>query len=133
MRIRCSVCLKVEERELHPDGRPVCDGCRRLSAEMTARVPELLRLLEQIELGEVTLTAVDGNVWAGNATYVASTGHKIVVFIDCGTWDYIDTIVAPGGMILWEFPDGEPERFGDAVAQYRPSREVQRDKYLVGL
>jgi hypothetical protein len=43
------------------------------------------------------------DVYAGDVTFVAPSGHVVVVFNDCDDWDYIDRIEAPDGTVLWEF------------------------------
>ena len=42
-------------------------------------------------------------VYAGNVEYALSNGWGVTVFNDCGEWDYIDSIKAPGGewINLW--------------------------------
>lgn len=93
---------------------------------MTARAPELLAMLERIERGEVTISPTDapGDVYAGNVEYTTSTGHRIVVFNDCQSWDYVDSIFAPNGALLWDYPDGALRQWGDDVSKYGPSRDV---------
>lgn len=61
----------------------------------------LRRILLEIEHGTVTVVcredAPPAETYAGNVEYETSNGWTIVVFNDCGEWDYIDHAIAPDG------------------------------------
>ena len=68
---------------------------------------EVLAVLRAIDRREVTLTAdrPPADIYAGDCAYRASNGWTLVVFIDCGDWDYLDHATAPDGR-EWDFDDG---------------------------
>lgn len=57
-------------------------------------------LLRRIVHGELEVTAV-GETWdevfAGDVRFALSDGSQLVVFNDCGDWDYVDEVVLPDG------------------------------------
>lgn len=104
------------------------------SNEITA--VELRTLIEQIERGEVTLT-IDGEtpdeVYAGDVSYKASNGWQVVVFNDCGEWDYFDSFVAPDGRRI-RYPVGHDDdsEADKVLMSYRPSSWVEAGRYHWG-
>ena len=61
--------------------------------------------IEAIERREITLEA-EGSlavVYAGNCYYQASNGWQLVVFNDCGEFDYIDSITTDDGRMIQSF------------------------------
>lgn len=97
---------------------------------------ELLAVLHAVERGDVTLE-VDGatpaQVYAGDVYYKASNGWRLVVFNDCGEWDYLDSVIAPDGRSA-EFPDGhsddEDTDLDRVFWTYRVSDEIAESRYL---
>lgn len=133
-RLRCPKCREIWEGEVADDGYAFCPACRAVARRMDERAPELARLLEQVERGEITLTPLDdpGVVWAGNVEYSLSTGHRLVVFNGCNSWDYVDSIFAPSGELLWDYPDGQLRGGNlvcDAVMGYRPPPGISQSVY----
>lgn len=79
---------------------------------------ELIAFLKAIEKGAILLTPQEDpqQVYAGNVTYLASNGWRMVVFNDANEWDYIDQVATPDQRILvFEEIDAMPE-----AGQYRP-------------
>jgi len=68
---------------------------------------EVLAVLHAIEWREITLETdtPPAEVYAGDCLYKASNGWTLVVFNDCGEWDYLSSAEAPDGR-KWEFDDG---------------------------
>ena len=106
----------------------------------TVAEAEVLSVLAAIERGEVTLSREGKDLYAGDQTYVASNGWKLVVFNDCNSWDYLDSVVTPDGIEhdFWWFlgepiVDGEScdEPYAD-VRAYRAPDDVARVVYLIG-
>ncbi|MFZ6030437.1 MAG: DUF7693 family protein [Chloroflexota bacterium] len=89
--------------------------------------PELLQFLESIETGSVTLQAegYPQEVYAGDVTYMASNGWRIVIFNDANEWDYIDSVENTDGLSL-SFDEIQQMPIASA---YMPSREVAWKRY----
>jgi hypothetical protein len=88
---------------------------------------ELSQFLKAIEDGSVSLTPEQEpqDVYAGNVSYVASNGWRIVVYNDVNEWDYIESITTSDGRTfgcaaLDEMP---------AVDAYEPSEEIAWTRY----
>lgn len=60
----------------------------------TLPVDEALAILEAVDSGDDEI--VDGDDWedvyAGNVAWRTKRGHTVVVFNDCNSWDYVDTV-----------------------------------------
>lgn len=68
---------------------------------------EMIALLQRMDSGDLDFWCEEygwKETYAGDVTFVAADGHRIVVFNDCDQWDYVDSIFAPGGAKIWEFP-----------------------------
>lgn len=75
---------------------------------MSSTVDDLLVVLNAIDRGETVPQwqppvedrsreeSADWDRWCGDVTFTAD-GWRIVVFNDCGSWDYIDHVVSPSG------------------------------------
>lgn len=113
---------------------------------------ECLEFLRAIERGEVTLqfdadawaraagwesyaarcrerpdpVVCPDDVWAGNCFYAASNGWKLVVFNDCGSWDYVDRVTAPDGR------QADFDQIIHFIEGYTPSDEVARRCFGIG-
>jgi hypothetical protein len=93
----------------------------------------VLDLLHMIEVGAITLRAVGETaeeVYAGNVTYrTVPDGWTLVVFNDCNSWDYLDSVTAPDGRTLDfdQMMETMPE-----LASYRPSKQVSALAYGIG-
>jgi len=89
---------------------------------------EIWQFLRAIETGEIKLNpeGVPQKIYAGNVTYSASNGWKIVVFNDCNDWDYIDALItADGRQINFDaIYDNLPE-----ISNYTPSEAVAWTAY----
>lgn len=88
-------------------------------------IDEVWKLVRDIEAGSVTLSFQKSpdEIWAGNVEYKSSNGWTVVVFDDCGEWDYFDSFVAPDGRSL-EFDD-----MPDDLRFYSPSEQVAKERY----
>lgn len=104
-------------------------------SEMILTPKSVLQFLKDIESGVVTLTCRNpespAEVYAANVHYHASNGWQLVIFNDCGEWDYIDH-VKTGETLTDELVDFE--RIYETttwrhVRQYLPSLEVSRNRY----
>jgi hypothetical protein len=80
-----------------------------------------------IEEGSVSLRPEHEpqDVYAGNVSYVASNGWRIVVYNDANEWDYIDNITTADERT---FTYEELEQMS-AVAKYQPSEEIAWSRY----
>jgi hypothetical protein len=100
------------------------------SPEIMVRITEeeLLRFLHALEEGEVSLQPEEEpqHVYAGNVSYLASNGWRIVIFNDCNTWDYIDAVRAPDGRSL-DFDDIDDTM--PMAREYMPSDEMAWRRY----
>src|SRR5574341_1837785 len=63
---------------------------------------EFLKELQTIHAEQVPLrwagTESPAELYTGNITYVTARGWKIVVFLDCPSWDYLDDAITPDGI-----------------------------------
>jgi len=93
---------------------------------------EILRFLQAVESGEVTLVSEGARspqeIHSSNVAYKASNGWKIVVFNDANHWDYIDEIVTSDGrrVVYSDIAKSLP-----AVDNYKPSAEVSWSCYRI--
>jgi len=85
------------------------------------------KLIFEIESGARTIVPREhpDEVWAGNVTYDVEGGWVIVIFNDCCSFDYIDSIIEPDGFV-WTYDD--VPFFG----QYDPPEDVIRVIYKIG-
>jgi hypothetical protein len=109
---------------------------------------DIIAVLDDIEAGRLTVTPVlgpSGQIeFAGDQAYTVSNGWTLVVFIDCGSFDYVSHVTLPNGATvdLWghiaEWYSGPPHEGDDqdppsdgyeSVRAYRAGREVARDVY----
>lgn len=71
---------------------------------------EVVEILTTIAAGDITPYA-EGPTWhevfTGNVAFIACD-WRIVVFNDCGEYDYIDLVVAPDGRV-GDYDDWDPE------------------------
>lgn len=99
---------------------------------MTDRLPiteeEVLSVLHQIELGEVTLTPnVDPKIqFKGDVLFTASNGWKIEVSNWSGQFSGIVEIILPGGQVL---DDDFLQKHLQSVCQYFPAPEIEWRAY----
>ena len=88
---------------------------------MTAQ--EVVAMCEAVDAGELPVELEGGEAWdqaySGNMQFRFGNGIRLLVFNDCGEWDYIDSFVAldgtrtemdPWGDALLLF-DWEPKHF----------------------
>lgn len=95
--------------------------------EKQAHEADLLAVLRAIEAGEVTITCEIDPVYCVHVEYRTSNGWRLVVFNDCGEWDYLDSAEAPDGR-TWAFLE-----MSEAMQDYRPPDEVVRAAYKMEL
>jgi hypothetical protein len=88
---------------------------------------ELSQFLKAVEEGSVSITPEQEpqDVYAGNVTYIASNGWRIVVYNDANEWDYIDSITTPDGRVF----DCDALDEMPAVDTYKPSGESAWTRY----
>lgn len=88
---------------------------------------ELIQFLKAVEDGSVSLTPEQEpqDVYAGNVSYIASNGWRIVVYNDANEWDYIDSITTSDGRIF----DYDALDEMAAVDTYEPSTEIAWTRY----
>jgi hypothetical protein len=114
---------------------------------VTPTTAEVLAVLRAIEAGDELVALADGrfdNMYSGDVPYDCSNGWTLIVFSDCGEWDYLDSVILPDGtrLGLWDFLDdptyvplswGEraphPADAYEEVRDYRPSREACRETW----
>lgn len=79
--------------------------------------------INKVNSGVITITPEFDiyDAYNGNYVYKASNGWSIIVFIDCGEWDYIDSIKDESGNIVYDFD----HRLDD----YRPNQKVIKEIY----
>jgi hypothetical protein len=82
---------------------------------------DLWSWIARVERGEVTLTPKGEVEWGGDTAYEGSDGSSCVVFMDCGEWDYFDTVVLANGS-RWEY---------DQLVSYRPDPDIAVQRYGV--
>src|ERR1017187_4164914 len=63
---------------------------------------EIVSMCEAVDAGELSVELEGGQSWeeaygAGNLRFRFRNGFRIVVFNDCGEWDYIDSYIEPDG------------------------------------
>jgi hypothetical protein len=63
---------------------------------------EIVAMCEAVDAGELSVELEGGETWeqaygAGNLRFRFGNGIRIVVFNDCGEWDYIDSYIEPDG------------------------------------
>jgi hypothetical protein len=99
-------------------------------------VMEVLDLVHQIEKKEVTIALEEPRPLTGNVTFVCSNGYKVVVFDDCGQWDYLDSVVEPDGHVTSFWAGIESEKklnpYWEPVRQYVPPDDVAEGIYGLG-
>lgn len=59
-------------------------------------------MCEAVDAGELSVELEGGETWehaygAGTLRFRFGNGFRIVVFNDCGEWDYIDSYIVPDG------------------------------------
>src|SRR4051794_38364252 len=88
---------------------------------------ELMDFLRAIEQGSVLLQPEQEpqKVYAGNVSYSASNGWKIVIFNDANEWDYIDCITTADGRSF----DYDELAEMPIIEAYEPSEEAAWSKY----
>ena len=93
----------------------------------TSAEDELCVFLKAVEDGSVSLTPEQEpqDVYAGNVSYIASNGWRIVVYNDANEWDYIDSITTSGGRTF----DCDALHEMPAVDAYEPSGEIAWSRY----
>jgi hypothetical protein len=91
----------------------------RLQGFVSPPVPaeEVAEILRKIGDGEITPRIAEGHpgwqeLFSGNVHFDAG-GWRIVVFVDCDDWDYVDSVFSPDGRIGkfedWCAPVDEPD------------------------
>lgn len=85
-----------------------------------------LAVLQKIQDGTLTVSPLDDwdYIYCGNVRYRSECGIEVVVFNDCDSWDYIDSISGPGWK--WEFPDtvADEDPLDEQVWTWEPESEA---------
>lgn len=88
---------------------------------------EVFQLLYAIEDGRVELEKEPGrdslSDYYGTVEFQTDNSWTIVVFFDCGGWDYIAQVTSPEGDQL------DYEEFSERLKNYSPSKVVRRSIY----
>jgi hypothetical protein len=62
---------------------------------------DILSMCEAVDAGELSVELEGGETWdvaySGNMSFRFGNGFRILVFNDCGEWDYIDSYIAADG------------------------------------
>ncbi len=62
---------------------------------------EIVAMCEAVDAGELSVELEGGETWAEayarNMTFRFGNGIRLVVFNDCGQWDYIDSYIETDG------------------------------------
>lgn len=68
---------------------------------------EIIALLHRMDSGDLDFWCESrgwNDTYCGDVTFVTAEGHLVVVFNDCGDWDYVDSIYNPSRVKIWDFP-----------------------------
>lgn len=93
---------------------------------------DIWKLIKDIEKGERWLTkhlepalpcADYYCMHMGDVKFTSNDGWTVIVFFDCGEWDYFDSFTDPEGQAL-EFSD-----FSVELQNYRPSKHIAMVMY----
>ena len=99
---------------------------------MRYEITDVIRFIFEVERGEKKITPTEdpNNIFAGNCEYTTDDGWKIVVFNDCASFDYIDSITDPSGY-KWTTPDSRIEGWSgpEFFFQYDPPKDVVKNIY----
>jgi hypothetical protein len=118
--VKCRGCSDVRATSCGAEDCPIplqMSGELDTPPEMpAAEVAEILAVLNAIGVEHPASLVGEGwdDVFAGEVTWTLC-GWTVVVFNDCGGWDYIDHIVAPDGR-RWDY-----DAMADLVKFWRPS------------
>src|SRR5882672_8965567 len=95
----------------------------------TSAEVELSQFLKAVEDGSVSLTPEQEpqDVYAGNVSYAASNGWRVVVYNDANEWDYIANITTSDGRTF----DYEALTEMPGIAAYEPSADIAWNRYGV--
>ncbi len=86
-----------------------------------AKLDRVAALVRRIAAGQVTLTPIElswKDTFAGNCSFLLSTGDTLTVFNDCDDYDYIDSVRFVDGTVatytdiygnIGVYPSGEPD------------------------
>lgn len=90
---------------------------------------DVLDILLAIETGERKIDRIEPETpYSGDTEYFLDDGTKVVVFCDCGCWDYVDSIIMPDGTALDFWEDDDDPRW-ETVRKYEPPQKVVEDVY----
>jgi hypothetical protein len=116
----------------------------------------ILLILKKIETKEITIRFIPeykeditpSDVYAGDCQYELSNGYKLIIFNDCNSWDYFDTMIFPDIQTqklikfeLWDYEYGKDclipidstlqDKFPYLyeLQNYRPSEIIAKEIY----
>jgi len=75
----------------------------------------IIALLEMIELGLFQLEPIDISFASNNRFKVTGSPIELIVFNDCGEWDYLDSVEV-NGIVVWKYADFDCE-----LERYQPT------------
>jgi len=62
---------------------------------------DIVAMCEAVDAGTLSVELLGGQTWdeaySGNMQFRFANGFGLLVFNDCGEWDYIDSYIAPDG------------------------------------
>jgi hypothetical protein len=77
---------------------------------------EIIAMCEAVDSGGLLVELEGGQTWdraySGNMTFRFGNGYRLLVFNDCGEWDYVDSYIAPDGTRT------EVDDWGDSLALF---------------
>jgi hypothetical protein len=93
----------------------------------TSAEDELTQFLRAIENGSITLRPEQEpqDVYAGNVSYAASNGWRIVVYNDANEWDYIDSVTPSDGRVF----DCDALNEMPTIEAYEPRADIAWTRY----
>ena len=64
---------------------------------------DIMAMCDAVDVGELSVELEGGETWdqaySGHLTFRLGNGIRLVVFNDCGQWDYIHAYIAPDGTV----------------------------------
>lgn len=95
---------------------------REAMADPTITGAEIKAVLEAVERGELTATRPDPG-YCGDEEVVISNGWRLMVFNDCDSFDYIETVEAPDGRSVDLHAYTAAPRYKAALAMPMPDED----------
>jgi len=62
---------------------------------------DIVAMCEAVDAGELSVVLEGGETWdkaySGNMSFLFGNGIRLIVFNDCGEWDYVDSYIEADG------------------------------------